>query len=86
MAYIFVAISFMVLRLREPLLERPFKVKRWRFIGGAALTLSMGLFCLYLPGSPASLLWPYEWAMVILWVLLGTILFLFNRRADSDVC
>ena len=85
-AYIFVAISFMVLRLREPLLERPFKVKRWRIIGSAALTLSMGLFCLYLPGSPASLLWPYEWAMVILWILLGTILFLFNRRADSDVC
>nr|WP_231896189.1 hypothetical protein [Haloferax sp. BAB-2207] len=29
---------------------------------------------LYLPGSPSALAWPYEWAMVGGWCLLGVVL------------
>ncbi len=82
-AYIFVVTSFLVLRYREPSLERPFKVRRWRLVGGTALLLSTGLFCLYLPGSPAALAWPNEWAIVLIWVLLG-VAFFFNPSARPD--
>ena len=73
-AYAFIAWSFMVLRKREPEMPRPYKVSHGRLIGTAALVLSLGIALLYLPGSPAALTWPYEWAIVIAWVLLGAVM------------
>ena len=78
-AYAFVALSFLVLRSREPAMERPYVVKHWRFTGGVALALSLAFITLYLPFSPAALVWPYEWAIVIGWCLLGTFLLLIRR-------
>ena len=69
-AYSIVALSFLVLRVKEPDLERPYKVPFGNAIGVLALLLSIGLIILYLPGSPAALLWPEEWAIVIAWAVL----------------
>jgi amino acid transporter len=74
-AYGMVALSFLVLRAREPDMERPFRVKRGLLIGWIALILSVGLLTVYLPWSPAALVWPYEWAMVIGWTVLGLVLY-----------
>jgi basic amino acid/polyamine antiporter, APA family len=79
-AYAFVALSFLVLRYREPHMERPYTVRHWRLTGYAALILSVAIACLYLPFSPAALVWPYEWAIVIAWSLLGGLLLLFSGR------
>jgi amino acid transporter len=79
-AYAFVAWSFLVLRRREPEMPRPYTVRNWRLIGSAALVLSLGIAMLYLPGSPAALVWPYEWLIVIAWVLLGALMQHFARR------
>ena len=73
-AYAFVAWSFLVLRQREPEMPRPYVVRYGRFIGTAALVLSLGIAVLYFPGSPAALLWPYEWLIVIAWVVLGSVM------------
>jgi len=70
-AYATVALSFIVLRKREPEMKRPFKVCKGMFVGYAALILSLGIIGLYMPGSPAALIWPYEWVMVGGWSLLG---------------
>jgi amino acid transporter len=74
MAYGVVAWCFLTLRRTEPGLDRPYRVPAGRLVGGAALVLSVGLALLYLPGSPAALVWPQEWAIVIGWVLLGILL------------
>jgi APA family basic amino acid/polyamine antiporter len=78
-AYAFVALSFLVLRKREPEMARPYKVRHGRLIGSAALVLSIGIAFLYFPGSPAALLWPYEWLIIIAWVLLGAIMLRIAR-------
>jgi amino acid transporter len=78
-AYAFVAWSFLVLRKREPDMPRPYVVRNGPYIGIAALVLSLGIAVLYLPGSPAALVWPYEWAIVIGWVLLGAIMLRIAR-------
>ncbi len=78
-AYAFVAWSFLVLRAREPDLPRPYAVGNWRLIGGSALLLSLCIAALYFPGSPAALIWPYEWMIVIGWILLGAVLLRFAR-------
>lgn len=78
-AYGMVAWSFLVLRKKEPELERPYKVPYGNFVGSAALVLSIGLGLLYLPGSPAALVWPQEWGIVFLWMILGAVLYGFTR-------
>ena len=70
-AYAMVALSFLVLRAREPEMERPYRVKSGRLVGYLALGLSLALAMLYLPWSPAALVWPQEWLIVIAWSALG---------------
>jgi len=79
-AYGMVALSFLVLRRREPQLERPYRVPYGNLVGWLALLLSLGLGLLYLPGSPSALVWPQEWAIVIAWAFLGWVLYKFSRR------
>ncbi|GAB3213985.1 APC family permease [Marinactinospora thermotolerans] len=70
-AYVVVALSFLVLRRREPGMPRPFRAPAGNLVGALALVLSLGLATLYLPGMPAALTWPYEWGIVGAWWLLG---------------
>lgn len=70
-AYILVVVSFLVLRRREPAMERPFTAPAGIAVGTVALVLSCGLFLLYLPGMPAALGWPHEWLMVLVWWAAG---------------
>jgi len=78
-AYLFVSISFLVLRRKEPELERPFKVSHPRLVGWLAVVLSLGLIGLYLPGSPSALS-PIEWGLFAGWMGAGLGLYLWSRR------
>ena len=75
LAYVMVAWSFLVLRRREPDMPRPYRVPRGRLVGILAAVLAMAILVLYLPGSPAALAWPYEWAIVGAWIALGALLY-----------
>jgi amino acid transporter len=79
LAYLFVAVSFMVLRVREPDMPRPFKVSNGKLCGTLAIILSFGMACLYLPGSPAAL-GVAEWTILAVWVLLGIGFYLHALR------
>jgi len=83
-AYATVALTFIVLRNREPDMERPFRVPGGKSVGIAALIASVGIFLMYMPGSPAALVWPYEWLMVGVWVTLGVVFYLIARSAHDQ--
>ena len=68
--YFCVALSFLILRVREPALPRPYRVRHWRVVGGLAVALCAALSLLYLPGSPAALQ-PVEWLICAGWAILG---------------
>jgi amino acid transporter len=70
-AYGTVAASFLMLRKREPSMPRPFRVANGEAVGWGAAILAFLIAILYLPPSPAALVWPYEWAIVGVWVILG---------------
>ena len=53
-------------------------------MGWAALLLSLGLIVLYMPGSPAALVWPFEWLMLGGWVLLGVVSYVWARAVYGD--
>ena len=78
-AYILVAVSFLQLRRNEPGMERPFKLRNGGLIGWLALLGSIGLFLLYLPGSPSALVWPIEWGIVLLWFVAGGLIYLVQK-------
>jgi amino acid transporter len=75
-AFFLVAVTFLVLRRREPDMERPFRVSNGLVVGVLAGVLSLGLAVLYLPGMPAALIWPYEWIILGAWWLAGIVLVL----------
>lgn len=79
-AYGMVAWAFLKLRYSEPDMPRPFTVPQGKLVGVLALILSIGLGTLYLPGSPAALIWPYEWLMVLGGVVLGLCFYLNSLR------
>ena len=83
-AYAFVAWSFLMLRKHEPDMHRPYLVRRGETVGWTALILSLAIAFLYLPGSPAALVWPYEWVIVFGWILLGVVMYLLRDDAGRD--
>jgi APA family basic amino acid/polyamine antiporter len=82
-AYGMVALSFLVLRAKEPDMDRPYTVRHGQLVGWSALILSTGMLYLYMPGSPAGLIWPYEWVIVLAWVALGLVMRLTARPVDQ---
>ncbi|MCM5703502.1 APC family permease [Larsenimonas salina] len=73
-AYLFVALSFLVLRAREPEMPRPFRVPQGMLVGVIAVALSIGMAGLYLPFSPAALT-GVEWLVFGGWMLLGLLMY-----------
>ncbi|MGO2301788.1 APC family permease [Psychrobacter sp. AOP7-D1-15] len=73
-AYTCVAISFLVLRYREPNMVRPFKIPAGKLVGMVTIALSFGLLVLYMPGMPSALT-PIEWWIFLGWTVLGVALY-----------
>ncbi|SEN38217.1 APC family permease [Halomonas caseinilytica] len=78
-AYLFVALSFVVLRRREPELHRPFRVRHGKTVGALSVLLSIALIGLYLPGSPSALS-TVEWSIFAAWTLLGLVFYAWSRH------
>ncbi len=78
-AYILVALVFVILRRREPGMDRPLRIggtgNGGTVIGWIAVVLCVGLLSLYLPGMPAALTLP-PWILFGLWWVLGAVFLL----------
>jgi amino acid transporter len=76
--------AFLKLRRDEPDLPRPFKIPWGVAVGRIALVLAGLLLLVFLPGSPAPLIWPYEWLMVLVWSGLGLLIWLYWGRTTGS--
>jgi amino acid transporter len=74
-AYFLVSLSFIILRVKEPELDRPYKVRAGMLVGILAVGVALFFLWLYLPFGPAALL-PVEWSLVLGWVVLGLIFYI----------
>lgn len=85
LAYTLVGISFLVLRRREPSMERPLRIggrgNAGVGIGVAAVVLGIGLFSLYMPGMPAQLTME-PWILFGLWWVIGLV---FLARVPAGI-
>ncbi len=84
LAYCMVSMSFLVLRKKMPDLERPFKVKNYKFVGITASILSGFMVVLYLLPNSGCTLTKEEWIIVGGWTLLGVVFFLLCKNRYKD--
>ena len=78
-AYCIVAASFLVIRRKEPELDRPYKVKHYKTVGVIATAMAAIMAMLYIiPGSGCTLT-KEEWAIAGGWTVLGLIMFIIAK-------
>lgn len=84
MAYCMVSLSFLILRKKQPEMERPYKVKHYKFVGVMAVIMSGLMVVMYcIPGSGAALVWQ-EWAMAGGWCILGVFFAVYCKLKYKD--
>jgi amino acid transporter len=75
LAYCMVSLSFLILRKKQPDMERPYKVSAYKFVGVVAVVMSGFMVAMYcIPGSGGNLV-VQEWLMVGAWTLLGVVFY-----------
>lgn len=78
-AYCLVAVSFLILRKKDPGMPRPYKVSCYRFVGVMAVLMSgFMVVCYLVPASGSALVWQ-EWLMAGGWCVLGVIFFIICK-------
>ena len=82
--YLMVTLSFIFLRVRQPELERPYKVKNAKLVGAVSIGVVCFFTYLYLPFGPSPLQ-PIEWILVCGWFALGLILAIYARAKNRAV-
>jgi len=79
LAYAMVAISFVALRKKHPNMHRPYKIKNHKFVGYIAITLTVLMLLLYIPGMVSA-----EWEIVGTWVALGLVFYFSSKKKYID--
>jgi hypothetical protein len=54
-------------------------------MGGLAILSALFFIYLYLPFGPSGLVWPYEWAFILFWIILGVILAAAGKASVGTV-
>ena len=70
-SYLLIAISFILLRKKEPELDRPYVFKFGVPLAYLVIVCLVMLLFMYSPVGMGTLKWPYEWLMIFLWLVLG---------------
>lgn len=80
LAYLFVAVSFLILRKTQPDMPRPFKVRHYKAVGAIAILMSGFMVLMYLLPGSGSTLANVELAIVGAWFIMGLIFLLHSRH------
>lgn len=86
LTYLMVCVVFLMLRRREPQLERPFVSGRGKvgtFVGVLGVVLTFGLLTLYIPGMPASIA-PMSYVLCLAWWAIGIVFLLRIPRGIAS--
>ncbi|MST69321.1 APC family permease [Clostridiales Family XIII bacterium RF-744-FAT-WT-3] len=75
LAYCMVAISFLILRKKEPDMPRPYKIRHGKLVGVMAVILSGAMIAMYIIPNSGATLSIQEWGMAGGWFVLGIIFY-----------
>lgn len=81
-AFLGVSFSFLALRKKFPDQERPYLAPGGRLSGYVAMTGSfLIILAITLPIFPASLKWPFEWAILLCLCLMGLVFWVLSKKS-----
>lgn len=84
LAYCMVAISFLILRKKNPDMPRPYKVGAYKFVGFMAVAMSALMLLVYIiPGSGGTLV-IQEWGIAGGWALLGVVFYFICKAKYKE--
>lgn len=72
------------LRKRFPDKERPYRVRLSWLPALGAIAAVLIIFGTLLPGMGMSLVWPYEYLILLLWIVLGVAIYLLSPRQHDE--
>ena len=75
-----VSLSFILLRKKEPTLQRPYKVKHYKFVGITAALLSGLMVVMYIIPGSGSTLTIQEAIIVGGWTMLGALFYIMSKK------
>lgn len=86
-SYCIVSISFLVLRKKFPTLERPYSIKKWKFVGAMAVIMSGFMSLMFvIPNTGCNLCFE-EGMIVLVWVLIGVFFYIYCRyKYKNNFC
>ena len=79
-AYCMVALSFIILRRKEPDMDRPYKIRNFKFVGVMAVIMSGAMVILYIIPNTGVTLVPIEWGILLAWCGLGVVFAIVCRH------
>jgi amino acid transporter len=83
-AFLGVSFSFLKLRRSFPNQPRPYRAPGGKWSGYLAVGGStIILLAITLPGSPAALRWPLEWAILVVACLLGWLVWTTSKKSRT---
>lgn len=80
LAYLMVAMSFVILRKKEPDMHRPYKVMHYKFVGITASVLAGFMVVMYLIPKSGATLTKEEFIIVGGWALIGLAFYIICKR------
>ena len=83
-AYCMVAIAFVVIRKKEPMLERPYKVKHYMIVGIIAALLSGIMAILYLIPNSGCTFTGQELTIAIIWGTIGVVFAIVSKKKYKE--
>ncbi|MEE3420918.1 MAG: APC family permease [Lachnospiraceae bacterium] len=84
LAYCMVSMSFVILRKKEPDMNRPYKVRHYKLVGFLAIVLSGGMLLMYvIPGS-GSTLNTQEWLLLAFWGAIGVVFYFVCKKKYAE--
>lgn len=85
-AWLMVSISAVRIRKNYPLMDRPYQMPGGIKMGYLAVIFSsIMLLLLVVPSSPGALKWPVEWGIVLIWALLGWVMYRLSASQRSSL-
>jgi amino acid transporter len=83
-AFLGVSLSYLKLKSTFPQLYRPYNAPGGRTLGYLSVMGSiLVLVAITVPGSPAALKWPLEWAILIALSVLGLVIWIISKKSRS---
>ena len=83
-SYCMVSVSYLIIRKKYPDMERPFKNKRYKLVGGLATIMSGAMMIMYIvPNTNYTLVWQ-EWLIIGVWLLIGLMFFIYSKLKYKD--